>query len=70
MQDHYSFWNHHIAQLGFGVILLFVASVSTCTGKTYFRGTIVRSESTSEYWFVVIAYYLGAILFIGSFFVA
>jgi len=50
--------------------LLFVASVSTYTGRTYFRGTIVRSESPSEYWFVVMGYYLGALLFIGSFFVA
>jgi len=63
-------WTHHNAQLGFGIILLFVASVSTYTGRTYFRGTIVRSESPSEYWFVVMGYYLGALLFIGSFFVA
>jgi hypothetical protein len=54
-------------RLAFGFILLLIALISSFTGKTYFRGTIIRCEKPNEYWFVVAAYYLGGIVFIASF---
>jgi hypothetical protein len=52
-----------------GVISFSVAVVSTCTGKTWarFQGCILRAKEPNDFWWVVAIYYLGSVLFIGTF---
>jgi hypothetical protein len=52
-----------------GVVSFFGALVSTCTGKTSARTgrMIYRAKEPSAFWWVVTIYYLGALLFLGTY---
>jgi hypothetical protein len=63
MRDWYSQYIFLI--LGFG--LFFAAVVSVCTGKTFYRGLVYRAKEPSEFWWLVAIYFLGGVLFIGTF---
>jgi hypothetical protein len=52
----------------FGFALLAAAAVSVTTGKTYYRGVIVRDETPLNFWVAVTAIaLLGAMCVVGSF---
>ena len=58
-------WNSQVSFFTIGLIFLFGAVVSTCTGKTLarFRGVIDRNKEPREFWWTVAIYYLAAIFF-------
>jgi hypothetical protein len=60
-----NWWNSQVSFFTIGLIFLFGAVVSTCTGKTLarFRGVIDRNKEPREFWWTVTIYYLAAIFF-------
>jgi hypothetical protein len=63
-------WYSHYKFLIIGIFFFSGGVVSTCIGKTWARTgrTIYRSEEPRTFWWVVVIYYLGALLFVGSYF--
>jgi hypothetical protein len=56
--------------LFFGVTFLALAVGGSLTGETLarFRGVIYRADNPKQFRWVVVAYYVGALYFIGLFF--
>jgi hypothetical protein len=54
----------------FGMFLLLLAVVYTCTGKAWirFHGRVYRADEPKRYWLEVVMYYLLGVGFIGLFF--
>jgi hypothetical protein len=55
-------WYSEYIYLILGVIALSGAVVSTCTGKTFYRGLVYRAKDPSEFWWLVTIYFLGCTL--------
>jgi len=67
--DWYSRQGSPYILLVLGFVLLFGAVVSTCTGVTLarFRGLVYRAKEPNEFWWIVAIYFVGGVLFIGTF---
>jgi len=53
----------------FGVVSLLLAVVGTCTGEAWARfGLVVyRAKERKQFWWLIAAYYLGGVCFVGYF---